>query len=199
MFERASSRFLRNVKTRLLQFVQFLVDALIRSVNFCLRSCNLGSLEAKRWDRPQWSHSTMKAVKRSRQSRFDFEMISLRTSLSGALGVLGHETHEQGISMDKRNVVPADDSAWVYHPCVAVLQHPKHSNNAAFLCSNTWVRMPGIDSGTLDNGIEQLLRGVELGGEDAEGVERESDGVRVRVTGRHCLGIVGEGCGNTLY
>ena len=52
--------------------------------------------------------------------------------------------------------------------------------------------MPGIDSGSLrGNGIKQLLRGVELGGEDAKGVERESDGVSVRVTGRHCLGIVG--------
>lgn len=51
--------------------------------------------------------------------------------------------------------------------------------------SGTW--MPGMgDSGSLGNGMERLLRGVELGGEDAEeeDVERESDGVRVRARGR---------------
>lgn len=50
--------------------------------------------------------------------------------------------------------------------------------------SGTW--MPEIgDSGSLGNGMERLLRGVELGGEDAEeDVERESDGVRVRARGR---------------
>ena len=47
-------------------------------------------------------------------------------------------------------------------------------------------RMPGMgDSGSLGNGMEQLLLGVELGGEDAEeDAERESDGVRVRARGR---------------
>jgi hypothetical protein len=50
--------------------------------------------------------------------------------------------------------------------------------------SGTWV--PGVgDSGSLGNGMERLLLGVELGGEDAEeDVERESDGVRVRARGR---------------
>lgn len=50
--------------------------------------------------------------------------------------------------------------------------------------SGTWI--PGIgDSGSLGNGMERLLRGVELGGEEAEeDVERESDGVRVRAGGR---------------
>ena len=46
--------------------------------------------------------------------------------------------------------------------------------------------MPGVgDSGSLGNGMERLLLGVELGGEEAEeDVERESDGVRVRARGR---------------
>lgn len=50
--------------------------------------------------------------------------------------------------------------------------------------SGTW--MPGVgDSGSLGNWMERLLRGVELGGEEAEeDVERESDGVRVRPRGR---------------
>lgn len=50
--------------------------------------------------------------------------------------------------------------------------------------SGPW--MPGVgDSGSLGNGMERLLLGVELGGEEAEeDVERESDGVRVRARGR---------------
>ena len=65
--------------------------------------------------------------------------------------------------------------------------------------------MPGMgDSGSLGNGMERLLLGVELGGEDAEeDVERESDGVQVRARGRRKATLrylsMGEGCGDILY
>lgn len=49
--------------------------------------------------------------------------------------------------------------------------------------SGTWMPEMG-DSGSLGNGMERLLRGVELGGEDPEeDVDRESDGIRARGTG----------------